>query len=167
MDTDSMDTERQAPQVRAAGVTVAPPDHSSRPFQLAVTREMTASPSALYRAWTKEWDRWFAVPGTVLMQARINAPFFFETLFDGERQPHYGRYLRLVRNRLVEITWLTSATLGAETVVTLEIGPRRRRTVVQLTHAGFADEAAKNRHEQAWPKVLEKLDRVLSASQAR
>ncbi len=125
-----MDTERPDPPVRAAGTTIAPPDHSARPYQLAVTRKMLASPSALYRAWTKEWDRWFAVPGTVLMQARINAPFFFETHHESERHPHYGRYLRLVRNRLV-----------------------------QLTHAGFADEGAKNRHEQAWPKVLEKLDR--------
>jgi uncharacterized protein YndB with AHSA1/START domain len=140
---------------------VAPPDVSLRPFGFTVDREMLATPSMLYRAFTREWDRWFARPGTLLSQGKVNTPFFFETDYAGERHPHYGRYLRLQRNKLVGITWLTAATNGAETVVTVEIGPRRRRTVLRLTHVGFADEISKARHEKAWPQVLESLDERL------
>ncbi|HKY29632.1 MAG TPA: hypothetical protein VJM12_16960 [Pyrinomonadaceae bacterium] len=43
-----------------------PPDLTQRPFQLTVERTMTASPSILYRAWTEQFDRWFAAPGAML-----------------------------------------------------------------------------------------------------
>jgi uncharacterized protein YndB with AHSA1/START domain len=44
------------------------PDLSSRPFDLTVERTMLASPSVIYRAWTEQFDQWFAEPGTVLMK---------------------------------------------------------------------------------------------------
>jgi len=143
------------------------PDIAARPFELRVERDFATPPAALYQAWTTGFDRWFAAPGSVLMRPEVNSVFFFETEFKPEgqspvqRHPHYGRFLRLIADQLVELTWVTGAggTGGAETIVTVELQLASHLTRLSLTHAGFADEAARDRHRQAWPLVLAQMEK--------
>lgn len=143
------------------------PDLSNRPLNLDVERLMNLKPETLFNAWTKEFDVWFAAPGSVLMTGKLNTPFFFETEFrpnensEIQRSPHYGRFLKLVSNQLIKLTWVTGTggTQGSETVVTVELTPKDEKTLLKLTHSGFPDEESKNGHQQAWPMVLEQLEK--------
>ena len=92
---------------------------------------------------------------------------FFETHFDGGRHPHYGRFLKLVPDELIEMTWVTGdpGTLGAETVITLELTPQNDGTLVKLTHAGFTDEKIRDGHAEAWPMALAILDERMAETE--
>jgi uncharacterized protein YndB with AHSA1/START domain len=141
-------------------IPICMPDLSLRPFRLSVEKAMSFPPNVLYRVWIEQFDFWFAEPGSVLMKGEVNTVFYFETAFAGNRHPHYGRFLRLVPDQLVELTWLTGSdgTKGAETVVTVELKKVEDGTVLQLNHAGFPDEESRDKHEQAWPLVLAQLE---------
>ena len=142
------------------------PDLSARPFQATAERKMIAPPDVLYKAWTTEdFGRWFAAPSTLLIKPEVNALFFFEAHFNGERHPHYGRFLRLEPDQLVEMTWMNQAgTKGAETIVTIELTPSGSGTMMRVTHTGLPDEKCAKGHDEAWLNVLEHLDKSFGAT---
>jgi hypothetical protein len=53
------------------------PDLSEHRLRLSVDRDMATSSAALFRAWTQQFDLWFAAPGSVIMDAGINKVFYF------------------------------------------------------------------------------------------
>ena len=143
-------------------ITMIQPDLSMRPFHLAVEHTFDAAPEMVYWAFTMDLDKWFAEPGTLLMRAEVNEPFFFETVHLGERYPHYGRFIRLEPPRVIEMSWVSgpAGTSGVETVLTLELSANGAGTDLRLRHEGFLNEAAAQKHEEAWPVILEKLDQL-------
>jgi uncharacterized protein YndB with AHSA1/START domain len=161
--------------MNASTAAIRIPDLSARPFNLVAEHTFAVQPAALYQAWTAGFDQWFAVPGSVIMTPLVNTAFFFETEFKDEsdaaakRHPHYGRFLRLIPNSLVEMTWMTGTpgTEGFETVITVKLTPASGGTHLHLTHAGFPNATARDRHSKAWPSVLTHLAERITNPNAR
>lgn len=140
------------------------PDLSDRPFEATVVHDADASPAVVFRAWIDRFDEWFAEPGAIWMRAEVGVPYFFETFHRGARHPHYGRILACEADRLLEMTWLNeTGTHGVETVLRVEIEPRRDGSRLHLTHAGFRDEKTSAEHGEAWQFLLrDRLDPALA-----
>lgn len=142
------------------------PDHSSRPLQMSWKGFIKASPAKVYEAWTSKFDLWFAQPGATFMTPEVDRPYFFYNRNDWGRHPHYGRFLELRENELVEMTWLTGdgeevGTEGAETVIRLELTPKDNGTQVKFTHSGFVNERSRDGHAENWPLAFDELERAL------
>jgi uncharacterized protein YndB with AHSA1/START domain len=146
--------------------TICVPDLSSRPLKYEVQLLLPTSAAKLYRAWTQEFDRWFAAPGRMLMRAEINAPYFFEVEHEGKRHVHYGRFLRLQPDALIEFTWVTGTggTKGVETMLTIELAERSGGTQMSLTHVGFGDAESRDAYAQGWPHVLAQFEKYVTAT---
>ena len=138
---------------------------------LTITRTSPRSAATLYRAWTTGWGAWFAESDTAIIRAKVGEPFFFDVVQrftdarEPVRHPHYGRFLRLVPDTLVSLSWVTGAggTAGAETVLTVHLDAiAGDYTQVTLTHEGFATEDARDAHEAAWPRILAHQDTVIA-----
>ena len=136
------------------------------PISFMIEQTMNASPPEIFHAWTEAFDAWFASPGAIRMSPAVGEPYWFEVIHEGSRHPHYGRFLVLERDRVIEQTWVTGrdGTEGAETVVRVELDPTGRGTILRLMHSGFANEESAHRHAGAWPQILTHLDEVLTGS---
>lgn len=136
-------------------------------FTVTVTHQSAQTAARLFRAWTTEWDRWLAAPDSIRCTAQEGAPFFFEVLVpadsaaDAQRHPHYGRFLRLLPDALVELAWVTAGTGGAETILRVQFDERAAGTIVTLRHGQFPTTESRDRHADAWPTVLAGMEASL------
>jgi uncharacterized protein YndB with AHSA1/START domain len=145
------------------------PDLSDRPLQVTCEYTVNARPEDVFAAWTTLFDIWFAQVGTLAMVPEPGMPYFFYNRDDWGRHPHYGRFLDVRKDELIEMTWMTGngtseGTEGAETVLRIELVPKGRATEVRLTHSGFVSKQSCDGHQENWPLALKILDESLSSS---
>jgi hypothetical protein len=59
----------------------AKPGVSDRPLGFKMAQVMAASSESLFRAWTEQFDLWFAAPGTVWMKPEIKCAILLRDPF--------------------------------------------------------------------------------------
>jgi len=137
------------------------------PFRAVATVTVDASPGDVYDTLTDVATlKTLFDAARIKMEVRPEQPYFLETWRDGRARPHYGRILVLQRPTLVELTWVDEATGGQESIVTIDLEPRGKKTSVVVTHSGFVDEAARALHEGLWQEMVNQLPRYLKKAAA-
>jgi uncharacterized protein YndB with AHSA1/START domain len=110
--------------------------------EVTVSRTIPASPESVFDVWMdpkSPGGPWFG-GDRVIVNPVVDGLFYLAVKHEGRTWPHYGRFLRIERPRVVEYTWMSESTKGAESVVTVTMEARGEQTEVTLHHSGIPDD---------------------------
>jgi uncharacterized protein YndB with AHSA1/START domain len=131
-------------------------------LKLNVSRLIRAAPEDVFRAWTdpERMQRWFGTTKQIV-NPKVDGLFYLAMEHQGRTWPHYGRYLRLEKARVIEFTWMSEGTEGKETVVTIELAPRDGGTQLTLNHLGVPDTEMGRGHQEGWTAIVAEFAKSL------
>jgi len=132
---------------------------------LTITRTIDTTPAAVYDVWldrASPGSPWFGSKCAIINPV-VDGLFYHTVEHEGKMWAHYGRFVELERGRRIQHTWMSEATQGLETFVTIVLTPRDGKTDIMLTHAGVPDDAMGRQHEQGWTWALQSVAEALAA----
>ena len=134
---------------------------------LRIVRVIPASAEEIFDAWTDADSLGvFMAPGSVLravveLDPRVGGRFRIVMKGPDCDHEHTGEYLVVERPRRLVFTWISAATSGRATTVSLELLPRGPdETELILVHEGLPDETAAERHRSGWGDILRRLEGI-------
>ena len=139
-----------------------------RTAELTLTRTIAAKPAAIFDRWLdikKPGSPWFGVKKAIL-NAVVDGLFYHCVNFEDHDWAHYGRFVALDRPRRIEHTWVSEATKGLESVVTLTFEAQGAGTLVTLHHRNIPDDEMGRRHRDGWGYCLDALVQALAGAKA-
>ena len=132
---------------------------------ITVTRTIPAPAEKIFDLWIdpkSPGGPWFGT-ARVIMNPVVDGLFYSAVQNEGRTWPHYGRFLRLDRPNLIEHTWVSEATKGVGSVVTLTMRSRGDETEVTLRHSGVPDDEIGCKHKDGWTWILDMLAQGMAA----
>ena len=128
-------------------------------YDLTVSRTIAASADDVFDVWldpNSPGGLWFGVERAIVNPI-VDGLFYHSVKHEGRSWPHYGRFIRLERGRTIEHTWVSEATRGLETVVTITLVASQPGTEVTLHHADVPDDEIGRGHQEGWTWYLSTL----------
>ena len=128
-------------------------------LRITVPRRIEASPEEVFDAWADPdlFRRWFEPRRAIFRKAAVDELWYWEADHAGRLWAHYCRYLRVEPPRLLEFTWMSEATHGLESRVTVELTASREGTDLVLTHSGLPNDELGRGHEEGWKQITATL----------
>jgi uncharacterized protein YndB with AHSA1/START domain len=127
--------------------------------EVTLTRLIPASPAEVFDVWIdpkSPGSPWFGV-AKAIMQPVVDGLFYHLVQFEGRDWAHYGRFIALDRGSRIEHTWVSAATRGLESRVSLTFAAQGDATLVTLHHANIPDDEMGRRHGEGWGFVLDAI----------
>jgi uncharacterized protein YndB with AHSA1/START domain len=128
-------------------------------IDVTVTRTIAAPPEKVFDVWIDPQSPgglWYGADRSIVNVA-VDGLFYLAMKHEGRTWPHYGRFIQIDRPRRVEHTWMSEATKGVESVVTVTFEPRGEETEVTLVHTAVPDDEMGRQHKDGWTWVLSML----------
>jgi uncharacterized protein YndB with AHSA1/START domain len=132
-------------------------------LDLTVSREIDATAEEVFGSWTdpSKLGAWFGA-SRLIMDPVVDGLYYIAVDYQDRIWPHYGRFLKIERPRLVEQTWVSESTKGLESIVSLTIEPRGDRVQLTIHHTGLPDDEEARNHEAGWAGLLEEIEKHLT-----
>jgi uncharacterized protein YndB with AHSA1/START domain len=133
--------------------------------EVSVARTIPASAEKVFDVWIdpkSPGGPWFG-SDRVILNPVVDGLFYLAVKHEGRTWPHYGRFLQIERPCVIEYTWMSEATKGAESIVTVTMEPRGEETEVTLRHSGVPDDEMGRKHKDGWAWVLSALAEAIAA----
>jgi len=133
--------------------------------ETSVSRTIPAAAEKVFDTWIdpkSPGGPWFGAERAILNPV-VDGLFYLAVKHEGRTWPHYGRFLQIDRPRVVAHTWMSEATKGAESVVTVTMEARGDETEVTLRHSGVPDDEMGRQHKDGWAWILSALADSLAA----
>lgn len=128
-------------------------------FEVTVSRTIPARAEDVYDAWLDP-----KTPGGlwhdcehVILQPVVDGLFYHSVEHQDRYWAHYGRFILLERGRKIEHTWMSEATKGLESVVSITLTPVGNDTELLLRHTGLPDDELGRTHENGWNFIVSAL----------
>jgi len=128
-------------------------------LDFAVSRVIRGPADKVFDAWLDQKSPgglWFGVE-KVIVNLAVGGLFYHVVKHEGRLWAHYGRFIQLERGKTIEHTWMSEATRGFESVVTVTMQPEGGGTKVTLRHANLPDDDMGRQHEGGWKWCLDTL----------
>ena len=133
--------------------------------EVSVARAIPASAEKVFDVWIdpkSPGGPWFG-SDRVILNPVVDGLFYLAVKHEGRTWPHYGRFLQIDRPRVIEYTWMSEGTKGAESIVTVTMEPRGEHTEVTLRHSGVPDDEMGHKHRDGWAWVLSALAEAITS----
>ena len=127
--------------------------------EIAVSKTIAATPEAVFDVWVDPkcpGGPWSGAE-RLIFNPTVDGLFYFAVSHAGRLWPHYGRFTRIERPGLAEFTWMSEATRGLESLVTVTFDGSGGETDVTLRHSGVPDDEMGRQHQDGWTWMLEAL----------
>ena len=145
---------------------------TSEKTSLEIKRFINAPRARVYAAWTdpEQLKQWWGPEGVqtrnFTSDARVGGKYRWDLLNqEGDEMTVYGEYRELVPGRKIVFTWQwddDEAWKNVSSVVTVELADRDGGTELRLIHEKLPSEASRDRHNEGWNSVIDRLEKFFS-----
>ena len=136
---------------------------------LEIKRFINAPSTRVYEAWTDpaQLKEWWGPDGvrtrSLSADARVGGKYRWDLVNqEDEEMSVFGEYRELVPGKRIVFTWQwddNEVWQNRTSLVTVEFSDRDGGTEVRLRHEQLPSEESRDRHNEGWNSVLERLER--------